>query len=111
MNRDTLAHTLSGGYIERHAFDIEKRLFLMNVHVLENGVLSTYDVRFQGISLFSFTDNQAGEWERIQLTELWIDAKPEESGTEEWEVTMSLWDLAHLKLRCSNITIDDDSLR
>ena len=79
--------------------------------MLENGKLSTYDVLFRSVSYFSFADNQAGDWDRLELTDLWVDALPAASSTEEWEVTMSLWDLAQVKVRCSGIALDGEVVR
>jgi len=111
VDRHSLSRTLCAGYIEQHLFDLERKLFSITVHVLEDATLSVYDVQFLGVSRFLFEDNQAGEWERLQLTELWLDAAPEASGTEEWEVTLSLWDLAHISVKCTGIVIDGEPLR
>jgi len=111
VDAETLAKNLSGGYIERHTFDLGAKAFTMNVSVLENAVLSMYAVTFVSVSHFAFVDNQVGEWERLELTQMWIVASPAASGSEEWEVTLSLWDLAQVELRCAAISVDGESVR
>ena len=111
MERQAFISALKEGYIESHALDLGKKQLNLEVHVLESAALSVYDVEFRGISHLEFDDQQVGEWERLQLTELWIDAAPESSGSEEWEVSFSLWDLAHVKLRCTTISIDNALVR
>lgn len=110
MNVERLKKTVAAGYIEQHALDLRSKTFGLVVHVIVNGVLTIYDVAFEHVSHFMFDDNQVGEWERIQLTELWVDAAPETSASEEWEVTISLWDLAHIRLRCMRVLVDGDLL-
>ena len=111
MERRLFAKSLNEGYIERHTLDLSHQRFAIQVHVLERGVLSVYEVEFAGVSHFQFDDKQVGDWERLQLTQLWIDEAPENSGTEEWAVSFSLWDLAHVTLRCTSISIDGESVR
>jgi hypothetical protein len=113
MDRTMLSRSLNGGYIEQYDFDMRRNLIAMRVDVLENGALSSYDIRFEQVSRFVFeTESRSGGAEdRLELTELRIDAAPEASSSEEWEVTISMWDMTHLTLRCSAITIDGDVLR
>lgn len=110
MNVQTLKKSVAGGYIEQHTLNLTSKSFALVVHVIVNAVLKAYDLTFEHVSHFAFDDNQVGEWERIQLTELWVDAAPETSATEEWEVTISLWDLAHIRLRCMRVLVDGYAL-
>jgi len=110
MNVQAFRKSIAAGYIERHVLDLTSKSFLLTVHVLSNGILTVYEIGFEHVSHFVFDDNQVGEWERIQLTELWMDAAPETSASEEWEVTISLWDLAHIRLRCMRVLVDDEPL-
>lgn len=48
--------------------------------------------------------------DRLELTELWVDTVSETSEFDEWSVTISMWDMTHIQLRCSVITIDGDVL-
>src|SRR5690349_9784400 len=100
MDRASLGQSLNGGYIEEYNFDMHKNAFSMRVDVLENGVLSSYSVRFEKVSRFTFETESIGEGERLELTELWIDSAPETSSSEEWNVTISMWDMTHITLRC-----------
>jgi hypothetical protein len=111
VDRQSFIDALNAGYIDSHLLDLGKKSFRMEVHVLDRAALSVYDVTFHGVSHFNFDDQQVGEWERLQLTEIWIDNAPENSGSEEWEVSFSLWDLAHVKLRCMSITVDEEAIR
>lgn len=113
MERGMLSGSLNGGYIEQYNFDMRRNLLSMQVDVLENDVLSSYDVEFQQVSHFAFeTETRTGTPEdRLELTELWIDAAPETSSSEEWTVTISMWDMTHVTIRCSTITVDGDVLR
>jgi hypothetical protein len=113
MERGMLSGSLNGGYIEQYNFDMRRNLLSMRIDVLENDVLSSYDVEFQQVSHFVFeTETRTGSAEdRLELTELWIDAAPETSSSEEWAVTISMWDMTHITIRCSTITVDGDALR
>ena len=111
MDRHSLSRLLTAGYIEQHSLDLGKKRLALEVHVLEGSVLSVHEVVFDRLSHLQFDDEQVAEWDRLELTELWIDSGPESSSTEEWEVSFSLWDLAHVNLRCGSIEIDDVQLR
>lgn len=113
MDRAMLSRSLNGGYIEQYDFDMRRNRMTMRIDVLENGVLSSHDVRFDQISRFTFeTESRSGGTDdRLELTELWIEAAPEASSFEEWSVTISMWDMTHLTLRCSAITVDGEVLR
>jgi hypothetical protein len=113
MERALLAPSLKGGYIEEYQFDMRRNFVSMRVDVLENDVLSRYDLEFHQVSHFSFeTETRKGSADdRLEITELWIDATPEASGSEEWDVTISMWDLSHLRVRCSTIVVDGIVLR
>jgi hypothetical protein len=113
MERAVLGRSLQGGYIEEYEFDMRRNSVSMRVDVLENDVLSRYDLEFHQVSYFSFeTETRKGSaGDRLEITELWIDATPEASGSEEWELTISMWDLSHLRIRCSTIVVDGMVLR
>ena len=112
MDRTKLNDVLNGGYIEEYELDMRRNRFSMRVDVLENGALSSYNVRFEKVSHFQFdTESLSEGGDRLQLTELWIDAPPEKSSSEEWEVTISIFDMSHIRLRCSVISVDDAVLR
>src|SRR5260370_75635 len=110
MNRSLLNDTLSGGYISRYDFDMGKNLFVLQVDVLENGVLSTHEVRFEKVSRFLFETESPFEGDRLEVTEIWIDAAPEGSSSEEWSIIISIWDLTHLRVRCTSIDVNGDRL-
>lgn len=112
MDRTSLPRVLSGGYIEEHRLDVGEGIFAFRVEVLNDGVLSSYEVSCQHVSLLEYRDEQRGAiGERVQLTELWIENVPERSSSEEWELLLSLWDLAHVRIRCGSVVIDGVPLR
>ena len=111
MDRRSFIGTLSGGYIEAYSLDLRKRSFAIEVHVLNNETLSVYHVTFHGVSHFAFDDERTEDWDRLELTEMWIDAGPESSQSEEWEVKFSMWDLSHVELHCTSITVDEEAVR
>jgi hypothetical protein len=111
MDRTTLPQALNGGYIEQYEFDLHRNLFAIRVDVLDNDVLSSYEVRFEKLSHFSVDSESIGDKERLELTEMWIDTTPESSSTEEWSITISMWDITHIRLRCAVIVIDGAPLR
>ena len=111
MDRSVLKPSLVGGYIERYAINLTTKTVELEVHVLERGVLSRYNVLFAEVSHLTYEDAKTNPWERLELSDLWIDAGPEQSQTEEWEVTLSLWDVAQLRIRAANVSVDGDRLR
>lgn len=111
MDRKSFIDALSGGYIESYALDLRKCLFTMQVHVLKHGKLTVFDVAFHHVSHFAFDDERTEDWDQLEVTEMWVDSGPESSGSEEWEVMFSMWDLSHIKLRCTSISIDQDAVR
>lgn len=112
MQRSDLPATVNGGYIEEYELDLRRELLVLRVDVLDGDRLSSYDLRFELLSHFEYdTESRRGDPEaRLQLTELWLDP-PERSPTEEWGVTISIFDLSHLRLRCSSISVDGEPLR
>src|SRR5262245_37205615 len=106
-----LKQTVSGGYIERYVLDLAQKRFDARVEVLSEGVLAQYDLTFEELSDFSFDDESVAEWERLQLSDIWVDETPAESSREEWGVTISLWDVGYLKIRSAAVLIDGDLLR
>lgn len=112
MKRADLAGTVSGGYIEDYELDLRNKVLMLRVDVLDGDALTSYDLRFQLVSHFEYdTESRSDKEARLQLTELWLDMTPEASRTEEWEVTISIFDLSHIRLRCSIITIDGEVVR
>ncbi len=111
MYRTTLPQCLNGGYIEGYEFDLHRNLFTMRVDVLDDGVLSSYDVRFESISHFAVDSESRHDKERLELTEISIDGSPEASSTEEWSVTINMYELTFIRLRCAVIFIDGSPLR
>lgn len=112
MERDRLVETLNGGYIEQFNLDLRRNALGLHVDVLEAGRLSTYELSFEKLSSLELqTDSRSDAGDRLQLTEMWIDLGPEESPTEEWAVTISIFDRTHVRLRCSSITIDGRGIR
>lgn len=112
MNRDSLSHALVGGSIEQYDFDIRRNRLTMRIGVLENGVLSVYAIEFEKVSRFEFeTESKSDAGEHLELTEIWIEVAPEASRSEEWEVTVSVFDMTHLHVRCSTIWVDGELLK
>ena len=109
MRRTEFIEALHGGFIEHYALDLHRNAVMLRVDVLDSGRLSSHEVTFEKVSHFAFdTDSRSDAGDRLQLTELWVDAGPEESATEEWALTISIFDLSHLRLRCSMILIDGE---
>lgn len=107
-----LGQLLNGGYIEEYEFDMRRNLVTMRVDVLDNEMFTSHNIRFEKISHFSFdTESRGGDDDRLELTELWVETAPEASQFEEWSITISMWDMTHVSLRCSVIAIDGDVLR
>ena len=80
MNRDSLNHALAGGSIEHYNLDMHRNRLTMHVGVLENGVYSAHELQFEKVSRLEFeTESKSDAGERLELTELWIDASPEGS--------------------------------
>ena len=112
MQRHHLSDAVNGGYIENEVLDLRRGALSLRVEVLDNGRLTGYDIVFQKVSHLEFeTDSRSDAGDRLQMTELWIDAGPEESPTEEWAITISIFDLTHIRLRCSSITVDRETVR
>lgn len=112
MDRASLPRTLGGGYIEDYRLDLRQGSFAFRVDVLNEGVLASYEIACEHVSLFEYRDEELGAvGERLQLTELWIEKVPEESPTEEWELLLSLWDIAHIRIKCGGFLVDREPLR
>jgi hypothetical protein len=112
MERNSLKHALVAGSIEHYELDMRHNRLSMLVHVVENGQLSVYALRFEKVSHFVFeTDSKGDAGDRLEITEMWIDAAPEGSPTEEWELTVSVFDLTHLHIRCSSVFVGDEPIR
>lgn len=111
MDRAMLPQSLNGGYIETYELDLYRNRFAMRVDVLENSVLSSYDVRFEKVSHIAIESESRRDKERLELTEMWIESTPEASSSEEWSITISMWDLTHIRLRCAMIVIDGAPVR
>jgi hypothetical protein len=111
MDRATLKQAIAGGYIEQYGLDMGKSSFSMRVDVLDNGVLSRYDMRLEGITRFAYESESESTGDRLELTDIWIEMAPEQSGTEEWHILISIWDLTHIRIQCARIVVDDEALR
>jgi len=112
LDRASFPQALSGGYIEEYNFDVGEGCFDFRVEALNNGAPSSYAVSCRHVSLLEYRDDQLGAiGERLQLTELWIEDAPERSPSEEWQLLLSLWDLAHIRVRCGSVVIDGVPLR
>lgn len=112
MNRDFLNKVLEGGSIEHYDFDIRRNRFTMRIDVLENESFSVYSLVLEKVSHLEFdTESKSDAGERLELTELWIDASPEASQSEEWEMTISIFDMTHLHVRCSTVLVDGEYLK
>lgn len=112
MERTALNGLVEGGYIEAYSFDMRAALVTMRVDVLDGERLSTYVIRFERVSRLTYDTEQSwfGADYRLQLTELYVDEVPESSSSEEWQVTISMWDTARLTVRCSVILVDEEVL-
>src|SRR5688500_15703219 len=106
VERNRLPEALNGGYIEHYEIDLRRQALVLQVDVLDGGVLSHFHVLFELLSYLEYESESRSDSEaRLQLTEIWIDSSPDASATEEWEVTISIFDLSHIRLRCTRITI------
>ena len=111
MDRTSLPRILGGGYIEDYRLDLRQASFVFRVGVLNQGTLASYDIECDRVSFFEYRDEELGAvGERLQLTEIWIEKAPEESLTEEWELLISLWDIAHIRIRCGGFLVDREPL-
>jgi hypothetical protein len=101
MDRALLNETLEGGYIESYDIDLRKNRVAMRVEVLDGVHLSAYEVAFEKLSLLKYESDQSwrGDDYRLQVTDLYLDTTRESSSTEEWQVSISLWDTVHITLR------------
>jgi hypothetical protein len=112
MQRADLATAVNGGYIEEYELDLRRKLLVLRVDVLDGQTLTSYELRFELLSHFEYdTESRSDSEARLQLTELWLDASPEDSPTEEWSITISIFDLSHIRLRCSVISVDGQTLK
>lgn len=112
MERTTLNDVLTGGSVEHYDLDMRRNRLSMIVDVLEDGNLSRHEVLFERVSRFTYeTESKSDAGDRLELTELWVDAGPESSGSEEWEVIISIFDLSHMRIRCSSVSVDGESVR
>ena len=112
MERDELNGMLHGGAMEYFDFDPRQNLLSMHVTVLENGSSTRYQVQFEGISQFEFeSESKKNGGDRLELTELWVDLAPESSKTEEWEITISIYDMTTLRIRCSSLSVNGGYVR
>lgn len=111
MDRTALGKLLNGGYIESYKFDLRRNELVLQVDVLENGVLSRFDAEFSDVSQLVFETESTSAGDRLEVTEIWVDSAPEASSSEEWTIVISMWDLTHLRIRCAAVTIDGEALR
>ena len=106
MTRETFGTALDSGYITSYTLDLLEKSFVIHVDVLENSVLTTYEVSFSGLSAFTFSDEKAHQWERLEITEVLLEDFPDRSLTKEWRVWFDFWDVAELSLRCAAIRVN-----
>lgn len=111
MDEKRLREMLSGGYIVNPVLDLCENRFAMSVEVLENGTITKYSVAFETLSKFEFTTESRFRGDALEITELWIEATPRDSPSEDWHVLMSIWDLTHLRLACNAIFVDGVALQ
>lgn len=109
--RSEVSEALQGGYIEQYTFDLQRNSIVLRVDVIDAGTLSRYEVVFAKVSRFEFaTDSRSDAGNRLQVTELWVDTAPEGSATEEWTITISIFDMSHLRIRCTSILVDGETV-
>lgn len=112
IERGTVPALLNGGYIDDLNLDLKDNVLSLRVEVLETGRQSVYILQFERFSSIEIdTVSHSRSDSRLQLTELSVDEGPEESDSEEWTVTISLWDQTHFQIRCSEIRVDEASVR
>jgi hypothetical protein len=112
MDRAVLSTLLEGGYIEQYSFDMRLNAVAVRVSVLDGETLSIYHLCFHRVSQFSFeTETRRGTPDdSLQVTEFLIDCGPEASGTEEWSVSINMWDASFLRIHCSAFIVDDEAV-
>ena len=112
MQRGRLGEVLSGGYIEDYNLDLRHNSLLLDIGVLDEGERDSYEVVFEKVSHFEFdTESRSDAGDKLQVTEFWVDVGPEQSSSEEWGVAISIFDLSHVRLRCSVIHINGERVK
>jgi hypothetical protein len=110
MESAQLPGLVSGGYISQYLLDLHTGTFSLRVDVANETVIS-YHLQFDKLSHFAVDSERDTDKERLEVTEMWIDATPESSSTEEWSVIISMWDLTHIRLNCARISVNGTWLR
>jgi len=110
MKHGDLQKAVSEGIIDSYFFDIKKKALTMHVVMTYAGVQSSYDLEFLQISHLQFDDEGTSEWEKLELTELWVDESPDQSSAKTWAITLNFWDLAQMVFRCGSITVNGENL-
>jgi hypothetical protein len=112
VERNALIEALSGGYIEHYELDLRRKALVLRVEMLNGETLSSYEIRCELLSFFAYdTESRSDSDARLQLTELSINAAPGNSPSEEWDITISIFDMSHIQIRCSTIVVDGQTLR
>ncbi len=112
MQRTELNEVLAGGSVEQYDLDMQRNRLSMLIHVLDNGSLAQHDLLFEKVSCLNYeTESKSDAGERLEITEVWVDAGPESSATEEWAIVISIFDYSHLRIRCSSVSVDGEPVR
>ena len=113
MDRAGVPGQLNGGYIEEYDLDLRRNRMSLSVSVYDEEERAVrYEVAFESISRVCFeTTSRREAGDRLQLTEIWVENGPESSGSEEWDILISIFDLSHLRVRCSGVSIDGETVR
>jgi hypothetical protein len=110
VDHTRIGQLLDGGYIEKYDFDMRNDRLTLQIDVLDHGQLTSFDLQFAKVSLFVFDNESNRKDDRLEFTEIYFEEIPSHSSTEEWKVTISLWDTTHLTIRCSAIELDNEAV-
>lgn len=111
-DRQSLPALLESGFIVESNLSLDDLSFSCTVEVMEHGSVTRYDLVFHHLTYFGL-ESEAGHREkgdRVELTQLWVEAAPEDSAREDWEIGISSYDLTILRLRSARITVDGITL-
>lgn len=114
MDEASLKAAVSGGYIEAYSFDLLSKTFSIRVEVLDSSAvqpLAVYEITCVGCRSLQFQTDSDVRWERIQLMDIWVVERQEDSASESWKLELSLWDTAQLSVECAAVHVNDEQLR